>query len=133
MYMASTHWSLAIFIRTPKDWWENYTVTALGNDRTDPDDKTLQYVGNVDTYDETVGYVREVAQLQYTQEWSWAEWSDELNPPSNPDVGDLWVQDDYDDSPPERRKCQARHAQQRYSPPQADSNQRNTRSAAGDA
>ncbi|HUT13706.1 MAG TPA: hypothetical protein VMY42_24675, partial [Thermoguttaceae bacterium] len=85
-----------IFLRTPKDWWESYTVTALANDRTDTDAKTLQYVGNVDTHDETVGYVRNVAQLEYSQEWSWAE---ELGEPSNPAVGDLWVTDDYDDGP----------------------------------
>jgi len=85
-----------IFLRAPKEWWETYTVTALGNDRTDSDAKTLQYVGNVDTYDETVGYVRNVAQLEYTQEWSWAE---EQGEPSNPAVGDLWVTKDCDDGP----------------------------------
>jgi len=48
-----------IFIRVPVDWWENYEMTTLGNERTDPDAKTLQYVGNVSTEpDETVGYVR---------------------------------------------------------------------------
>ena len=86
-----------IFIRAPKEWWETYTVSTLGNDRTDSDSKTLQYVGNVDTYDETVGYVRQVAQLEYTQEWSWTEY--EGGKPSNPDVGDQWVADDYDDAP----------------------------------
>ena len=84
-----------IYINAPKDWWETYTVSTLGNDRTDSDTKTLQYVGNVETYDETVGYVREVAQLEYTQSWSWAE---ETSEPSNPEVGDEWVVDDYDDS-----------------------------------
>ena len=85
-----------IFVRVPKEWWENYTVQALGNDRTEPDGKKLQYVGNVDTYDETVGYVRNVAQLLYEQEWSTLVLSD---PPSDPEDGDVFCIQDNDKSP----------------------------------
>ena len=38
-----------IFLRVPVEWWENYTVETLGNDRTEEDVKTLQYVGKVNT------------------------------------------------------------------------------------
>ena len=85
-----------IFLRVPKDWWENYTVQALGNDRTESDGKKLQYVGNVDTYDETVGYTRNVAQLQYTQAWSTNQVE---SMPSNPAAGDRYVVEDNDSSP----------------------------------
>ncbi|MEM4406983.1 MAG: hypothetical protein QXS68_08045, partial [Candidatus Methanomethylicaceae archaeon] len=86
-----------IFLRVPVDWWENYEMTTLGNKRTDPDEKTLQYVGNVNTYDETVGYVRNVCQLKYTQEWSTNEYTGDR--PSNPNPGDYHVTEDYDNSP----------------------------------
>ncbi|KPK75748.1 MAG: hypothetical protein AMJ79_09910, partial [Phycisphaerae bacterium SM23_30] len=85
-----------IFLRVPVDWWENYEMTTLGNVRTDPDQKKLQYVGNIDTYDETVGYVRNVAQMDYTQSWSANYWEDL---PSNPDPGDWHVTWDNDNSP----------------------------------
>ena len=85
-----------IFVRVPKEWWENYTVEALGNDRTEADGKKLQYVGNVDTYDETVGYVRNVAQLQYKQWWSTLA---ETGMPDDPEDGDTYCVEDHDDSP----------------------------------
>lgn len=84
-----------IFLRVPVEWWENYELTTLGNDRTDPDRKTLQYVGNTDTVDETVGYTREVYQLDYTQGWSDYQREDE---PQNPSPGDWWRTEDYDGS-----------------------------------
>ena len=86
-----------IFLRGPDEWWANYTVTALGNDRTDADIKKLQYVGNVHTYDEVVGQVRDVAQLKYTQEWSYMQAVGEPAGPHTP--GDTWTTLDYDDSP----------------------------------
>ena len=86
-----------IFLRVPDEWWANYTVTALGNDRTDADIKKLQYVGNVHTYDEVVGQVRDVAQLKYTQEWSYMQAVGEPAGPHTP--GDKWTTLDYDDSP----------------------------------
>jgi VCBS repeat-containing protein len=85
-----------IFIRVPVDWWENYEMTTLGNDRTDPDDKTLQYVGDVNTDDETVGYARNVAQLQYTQAWS--DHHFEVYPPVDAVPGDWWLREDFDAS-----------------------------------
>jgi len=86
-----------IFLRVPVDWWKNYEMTTLGNKRTDPDQKTLQYVGNVNTYDETVGYVRNVCQLDYIQEWSGNEYTG--GRPSNPNPGDYHVTYDNDASP----------------------------------
>ncbi len=86
-----------VFLRVPEQWWATYEMTTLGNDRTDPDQKKLQYVGNTDTYDELVGQVRQVAQLQYTQEWSYMEY--QQYPPSNPEAGDEWVVNDFDNSP----------------------------------
>jgi photosystem II stability/assembly factor-like uncharacterized protein len=60
----------------------------VGNDRTEADSKKLQYVGNVNIYDETVGWVRNVVQLEYTQAWSSLIQEPE---PSNPQPGDLWA------------------------------------------
>ncbi|MCK5643703.1 MAG: hypothetical protein KAJ19_23080, partial [Gammaproteobacteria bacterium] len=74
-----------VFLRVPEHWWANYEMTTLGNNRTDPDDKKLQYVGNVDTYDELVGQFRQVAQLEYTQEWSYMEYQE--YPPADPEAG----------------------------------------------
>src|SRR3990170_2206138 len=85
-----------VYLRVPEEWWNNYTVTTLGNDRTDPDTKKLQYVGNVESPDEVVGQRRDVAQLLYTQEWSYLEDGPE---PVAPSPGDKWTTEDYDSIP----------------------------------